>query len=81
MLKNKDYHIFIVLLLSSIVYFIGNTWLSITDPVETNYALTAKEMVLNHNYLSPQIFGQIIRFKMSNMSKIRRKKAWLMDLK
>ncbi|MDU6770266.1 MAG: glycosyltransferase family 39 protein [Veillonella sp.] len=57
MLKNKDYHIFIVLLLSSIVYFIGNTWLSITDPVETNYALTAKEMVLNHNYLSPQIFG------------------------
>ena len=59
MLKNKDYHIFIVLLLSSIVYFIGNTWLSITDPVETNYALTAKEMVLNHNYLSPQIFDII----------------------
>ena len=56
-LKNKDYHIFIVLVLSSIIYFIGNTWLSITDPVETNYALTAKEMILNHNYLSPQIFG------------------------
>ena len=49
-LKNKDYHIFIVLILSSIVYFIGNTWLSITDPVESNYALTAKEMIINQNY-------------------------------
>ena len=56
-LKNKDYHIFIVLILSSIVYFIGNTWLGITDPVESNYALTAKEMIINQNYLSPQIFG------------------------
>lgn len=56
-LKNKDYHIFIVLILSSIVYFIGNTWLSITDPVESNYALTAKKMIINQNYLSPQIFG------------------------
>lgn len=65
MLKNKDYHIFIVLLLSSIVYFIGNTWLSITDPVETNYALTAKEMVLNttiylHRFLD--IIGMINQY-------------------
>ena len=47
-LKNKDYHIFIVLILSSIVYFIGNTWLGITDPVESNYALTAKEMTMQY---------------------------------
>ena len=42
-LKNKDYHIFIVLVLSSIIYFIGNTWLSITDPVETNYAFISTD--------------------------------------
>ena len=56
-LKNNDYHILIVIVFSAIVYFIGNSTLSITDPVESNYALTAKEMLQNHNYLSPQIFG------------------------
>ena len=56
-LKNNDYHILIVIIFSAIVYFIGNSVLSITDPVESNYALTAKEMLQNHNYLSPQIFG------------------------
>lgn len=56
-LKNRDYHILIVLILSALIYFIGNSWLNITDPVESNYALTAKEMIMNQNYLSPQIFG------------------------
>ncbi|MDU1246642.1 MAG: glycosyltransferase family 39 protein [Veillonella sp.] len=56
-LKNKNYHILIVLIFSAIIYFIGNAYLSITDPVESNYALTAKEMLLTKNYLSPQIFG------------------------
>lgn len=55
-LKNRDYHILIVLILSALIYFIGNSWLSITDPIESNYALTAKEMLMNQNYLSPQIF-------------------------
>lgn len=34
------------------------SWLfPITDPVESNYALTAKEMVLSGDWMSPQIYG------------------------
>jgi len=35
----------------------GNNMLPVTDPVESNYALTAKEMVLSGDWLSPQIYG------------------------
>lgn len=35
-----------------------NGIMPVTDPVESNYALTAKEMVLSGNWLSPQIYGQ-----------------------
>lgn len=38
-------------------FLVGNPWLPITDPVESNYALTAKEMVLSGDWLSPQIYG------------------------
>ena len=34
-----------------------NGSLLITDTVESNYALTAKEMVLSGNWISPQIYG------------------------
>ena len=37
--------------------FAGNGSLLITDSVESNYALTAKEMVLSGDWLSPQIYG------------------------
>ncbi|WP_346354465.1 glycosyltransferase family 39 protein [Azotosporobacter soli] len=36
-----------------------NDILPVTDPVESNYALTAKEMLLTGNWLSPQIYGQV----------------------
>ena len=40
------------------VFFLWGSWLlPITDPVESNYALTAKEMVLSGNWMSPQIYG------------------------
>ena len=39
------------------IYVLGNHLLPVTDPVESNYALTAKEMVLSGNWLSPQIYG------------------------
>lgn len=39
------------------LFLVGNWALAITDPVESNYALTAKEMLLAQNYLSPQIYG------------------------
>ena len=40
-----------------VFYMFGNNMLPITDPVESNYALTAKEMVLSGDWLSPQIYG------------------------
>lgn len=39
------------------IAFAGNGSLLITDSVESNYALTAKEMVLSGDWLSPQIYG------------------------
>ena len=39
-------------------YLCFNGSLLITDSVESNYALTAKEMVVSGDWLSPQIYGQ-----------------------
>lgn len=44
-------------LISIVLLFLGNNNLYITDTVESNYALTAKEMVMSGDWLSPQIFG------------------------
>lgn len=38
-------------------YLLFNAQIPITDPVESNYALTAKEMVLSGDWLSPRIYG------------------------
>ena len=38
--------------------FFLNSSLPLTDSVEGNYSLTAKEMVLSGDYLSPQIYGR-----------------------
>ena len=40
-----------------LLYFWGNGTLSVTAPVEVNYAQTAKEMLVAGDYLSPQIYG------------------------
>ena len=45
------------LLLSLVLFFAGNGQLLITDPVESNYALTAKEMLASGDWLSPRIYG------------------------
>ncbi|WP_298703097.1 glycosyltransferase family 39 protein [uncultured Veillonella sp.] len=50
-------HLVILTLVSICLFFLGNDALFITDPVESNYVLTAKEMVAAHNYMSPQIYG------------------------
>lgn len=44
-------------LLAAVLLFTYNGSLLITDSVESNYALTAKEMVLSGDWLSPQIYG------------------------
>ena len=45
-----------IFLLSFVFFFWGASLLPVTDPVESNYALTAKEMVLSGNFMSPQIY-------------------------
>ncbi len=51
----------IVLFLVAIICFLflltGNSLLPVTDPVESNYTLTAKEMVVSGDWISPQIYG------------------------
>lgn len=44
-------------LAAAALLFAGNGSLLVTDSVESNYALTAKEMVLSGDWLSPQIYG------------------------
>jgi len=46
-------------LVSLFCYMFFNQAIPITDPVESNYALTAKEMVLTVDWVSPRIYGNI----------------------
>ena len=51
-------HPYLTLLVFSLfLYLIGNHLLPITDTAESNYALTAKEMVQSGDWISPQIYG------------------------
>jgi 4-amino-4-deoxy-L-arabinose transferase-like glycosyltransferase len=47
----------IIFFVGLVLFFLGNRDLWITDPVESNYALTAKEMLLSGDYISPRIYG------------------------
>ncbi len=47
----------VLLAVAVLVCFTGNALLKITDPVESNYALTAMEMLQSGDYVSPRIFG------------------------
>ena len=50
--------VLIALALGCLLFLLaGNSLLPVTDPVESNYALTAKEMVLSGDWISPQIYG------------------------
>ncbi len=52
----KGYKLIFWLAAIALLYFMNGSLL-ITDSVESNYALTAKEMVLSGNWISPQIYG------------------------
>lgn len=54
---SKRYWLFLFLV-AAVILFAGNSGLYVTDSVESNYALTAKEMVLSGDWLSPQIYGR-----------------------
>ena len=45
-----------IAIVSLLFFLTGNASLPITDPVESNYALTAKEMFLSGDWISPRIF-------------------------
>lgn len=47
----------LLFIVTAVLLFAGNGSLLVTDSVESNYALTAKEMVLSDDWLSPQIYG------------------------
>lgn len=49
--------IFLLFVCSLLFYLAFNSQIPITDPVESNYAQTAKEMILSGDWLSPQIYG------------------------
>lgn len=46
-----------IFVIAFLFYIWGSHLFPVTDPVESNYALTAKEMVLSGNWMSPQIYG------------------------
>lgn len=48
-----------IFLISFFSYMFFNQAMPITDPVESNYALTAKEMVLTGDWISPRIYGNV----------------------
>lgn len=50
-------HWLVLFIVTAVLLFAGNGSLLVTDSVESNYALTAKEMVLSGDWLSPQIYG------------------------
>ena len=56
----RSRHIGLGLFLTSFTFFLlFSHLLPITDPVESNYALTAKEMATSSDWLSPKIYGQV----------------------
>ena len=46
-----------ILIYSILIYFVGNNFLVVTDPVESNYTETALEMLQSGDYFSPRIYG------------------------
>lgn len=48
----------ILVFFAALIFYLGfNAYIPVTDPVESNYALTAKEMLLSGDWLSPRIYG------------------------
>ena len=54
----KHKYILIILVISAIVCFVGLGKMALTDPDETFYAQTAKEMFQEKEWITPQIFDQ-----------------------
>ena len=48
----------ILFLICGALFLFGNNWVSLTDPDEVFYSLTAKEMAAKNEWMTPLIFGQ-----------------------
>ncbi len=59
-MKNRKYlkHILILAVLSYFCFMFGNGLISLSIPDEVFYAQTAKEMLRNHTWMTPYLFGQ-----------------------
>lgn len=47
----------LIVLVGLVLFWLGNWAIAITDPVESNYTLTALEMLRSGDYVSPRIYG------------------------
>ena len=56
--SNHLKHLLILILLSCLVFMIGNNLLSLTNPDEVFYAQTAKEMIHHNSWMTPYMFDQ-----------------------
>ena len=54
---NEKKHLWVLGGVWLFIYLLGNNLLTVTDPVECNYAETAREMLVYDDYFSPRIFG------------------------
>lgn len=50
-------HLLVLTAFSILIYFVGNENLIVTDPTESNYAETAREMLAAGDFVSPRIYG------------------------
>ncbi|WP_251425329.1 ArnT family glycosyltransferase [Veillonella agrestimuris] len=56
---NHVTNMILLFLLTAISYGFFNAHLAITDPVESNYVLTAKTMIEHNSWISPMIYNQV----------------------
>ena len=55
--KSEGQKVLLLAAAALVLYWLGNWVIPVTDPVETNYTQTAKEMLAAGDFISPRIFG------------------------
>lgn len=55
--KMKNHPYLFLAVVFTLLFLVGNELAAVTDTAESNYALTAKEMVLSGDWMSPRIYG------------------------
>lgn len=56
-MNNERRNLLLLATAALLLYWLGNWMIPVTDPVETNYTQTAKEMLAAGDFISPRIFG------------------------